>query len=646
MTQRALALCAALTAALIAPAGAFAQSGEKADPAGGAAIGEVVLATAMAAVVTAIALVVVVGHRSGRVKFVGRAAAYAERMTGVPGWASLPNVFVGAALLIAVIGMYWDISLHIDNGRDPGPLANPAHYLILFGLFGIFVAGLLSMALPEKGVKPSSTAVRLQKDWYAPLGAVLMTACAGFALTGFPLDDVWHRLFGQDVTLWGPTHLMLIGGASLATLAAAILIAEGARAATKSGREPNKSAPTLRRALLAGAFLVGLSTVQAEFDFSVPQFRLLYHPVLLMLAASVALVCARIWIGRGGALMAVFGFLLIRGLLTGLVGGVWGQTTPHFPLYIAEAVCVEVVALLLTIRRPILFGAVSGAAIGTVGLAAEWGWSHVWMTMAWPSSLLPEALIFGLLAAVSGGVLGAATGRALAPPVEDLAPSPRWAVIAAGIGLIVAVAYPLPITDGDKVTAEITLNEVSGGAGGAGKRVDAEVKLTPPDAAEDAEWFKTTSWQGGSSIVADMREVSPGVYRTTEPMPVYGNWKTTLRLHKGSDIVGLPVFLPEDKAIPAKEVPAEASMTREFVLDKKNLQREQKKGVPGFLTTLGYLIVLFIVAGITAALAIGLRRMDQDRERKADRGSFAASAQAAADGSGAAAREQSAEAIH
>src|SRR5687768_588887 len=352
-------MCGAILMALIAPASAAAQAEEKADPAGGAAIGEVILATGMAVVVTAIALVVVLGHRSGRVKFVGRLAGFSERLTGVPGWAALPIAFVGGSLLVAVIGMYWDISLHIDNGRDPGPLANPAHYLILFGLFGIFVAGLLGMALPERGTKPSATAVRLQRDWYAPLGAVLMTACAGFALTGFPLDDVWHRLFGQDVTLWGPTHLMLIGGASLATLAAAILIAEGARAATKSGREPDKSAPILRRALLAGAFLVGLSTVQAEFDFSVPQFRLLFHPVLLMLAASIALVTARIWIGRGGALMAVFGFVLIRGLLTLLVGGVWDQTTPHFPLYLVEALCVEGVALLMTIRRPVVFGAVA-----------------------------------------------------------------------------------------------------------------------------------------------------------------------------------------------------------------------------------------------------------------------------------------------
>jgi hypothetical protein len=633
---RLTSLLLTVIAVLAVPATAAAQSqgGEKADPAGGAAIGEVILATGMAAVVTAIALVVVLGHRSGRVKFVGKAAAYSEKMTGVPGWASLPNVFVGGALLVAVIGMYWDISLHIDNGRDPGPLANPAHYLILFGLFGVFVAGLLGMALPKAGEKPSPTAIRIMGDWYAPLGAVLMTACAAFALAGFPLDDVWHRLFGQDVTLWGPTHLMLIGGASLATLAAAILIAEGARAATKSGREPDKSAPMLRRALLAGAFLVGLATVQAEFDFSVPQFRLLYHPVLLMLASSIALVTARIWIGRGGALMAVLGFILIRGLLTVLVGGVWGQTTPHFPLFLVEALCVEGVALLLTIRRPVLFGAVSGAAIGTFGLAAEWGWSHVWMTMSWPSSLLPEAVIFGLLAAVCGGVLGGAIGRALAPPVEDLAPSPRWAVIAAGIGLVVAVAFPLPIAEPQNISAQMTLTEAKPGPQ---REVDAEVRITPPDAAENAEWFVSTSWQGGSSVVSDLREVSPGVYRTTEPMPVWGNWKTTLRLHKGDVVAGLPVFLPEDTAIPAKEVPAEAQMTRDFVLDKDNLQREAKKGVPGFLTTAAYLIVLLIAIGITAALTIGLMRMDRDRERRRER--QATGSRAATGGTPAPARE-------
>ena len=50
--------------------------------------------------------------------------------------------------------MYWDIALHIGVGRDEGPLANPAHYFILLGLFGIFSAGFFAMVLPKERVGP------------------------------------------------------------------------------------------------------------------------------------------------------------------------------------------------------------------------------------------------------------------------------------------------------------------------------------------------------------------------------------------------------------------------------------------------------------------------------------------------------------
>ena len=124
--------------------------------------------------------------------------------------------------------MLWDISLHIAQGRDEGPLANAAHYFILAGLFGVFASGFLSMCLPLE--KPSRVAVRITDDWYAPLGGVLIAPCGAFSLIGFPLDDVWHRLFGQDVTLWGPTHLMLIGGAAMTLVGLAVLLVEaGAR---------------------------------------------------------------------------------------------------------------------------------------------------------------------------------------------------------------------------------------------------------------------------------------------------------------------------------------------------------------------------------------------------------------------------------
>jgi hypothetical protein len=58
------------------------------------------------------------------------------------------------------------------------------------------------MAIPKE--KPCPTAIRLYSDWDVPLGALLMAAAGGFALIGFPLDDMWHRLFGQDVHALGP----------------------------------------------------------------------------------------------------------------------------------------------------------------------------------------------------------------------------------------------------------------------------------------------------------------------------------------------------------------------------------------------------------------------------------------------------------
>ena len=45
-----------------------------------------------------------------------------------------------------------------------------------------------------------------------------MLVCGGIALLGFPLDAGWHALFGEDVTLWGPTHLFMIGGAGVSPL--------------------------------------------------------------------------------------------------------------------------------------------------------------------------------------------------------------------------------------------------------------------------------------------------------------------------------------------------------------------------------------------------------------------------------------------
>src|SRR3954447_14167473 len=338
-------------------------------PAGGAALDQVAIATGAALMLSAAISWLGMGHRSGKVPCLGRAADLTERLSGLPGWAALPLALATSSLLVALLGMYWDISLHIDVGRDPGPLANPAHYLILAGLFGIFSAGYFAICLPTE--RPGPAAVHLVGDWYAPVGGILIAACGAFALIGFPLDDLWHRMFGQDVTLWGPTHLMLIGGAAMTLVGQAVLVVEGMQA---RGSRERAAGPSLmvrgRQIALMGGLLIGLSTFQGEFDFGVPQFRFVLEPVLLAAAASVALVCARIWIGRGGALGAVAFFIAVRGILALIVHQVFGEALPHFPIYLAEAASVELAGLALA-RRPLALGAASGALIGTVGFAAE-----------------------------------------------------------------------------------------------------------------------------------------------------------------------------------------------------------------------------------------------------------------------------------
>src|SRR3954471_16601753 len=95
-----------VVAVLALPAAASAQvSGNQSNPAGGAAIGEVILATGIATVVTVLALLVLIAHRPARVDHVSRLVGHAGRVAGFPGWASLPLAFVGGSLIVAVLGM-------------------------------------------------------------------------------------------------------------------------------------------------------------------------------------------------------------------------------------------------------------------------------------------------------------------------------------------------------------------------------------------------------------------------------------------------------------------------------------------------------------------------------------------------------------
>ncbi|HVQ85741.1 MAG TPA: hypothetical protein VMS84_13505 [Mycobacterium sp.] len=579
-------------------------------PARGAGLNQVIGLSVAAVVLAVVLLWVGYAHRTHRIEWLTKIADKVGEKFHRPNWVALPVLVFTSSIICALFGFIWDVSWHIGNGRDPGPLANPAHYFIIIGLFGVFLGGMLAIVLPFG--KPGPAAVRITRDWYAPVGGVLMAGCGLYAMIGFPLDDIWHRIFGQDVTLWGPTHLMLIGGACFSLFAVLMLEREGE--AAQAEEVAFGAFITFLRYLSFGGMFIGLSVYQIEYDFGVEQFRLVLQPMMIAAAAALAAVAARITMGRGAAILAALFAIALRGGVALLVGPVLGAAINWFPLYLSPALAVELVALTPLFKRPIAFGAVSGLAVGTVGLSLESLWIGAVYHYPWPTKMWGEALAMAVPVAVLTGVCGALFGMVL---TGERLPGRRIGVSAVALTVLVigvAVANGLHITVPRQNTATITLTDLPSPAGQ--RMVSADVLLTPPNMVGDhPEWLTILSWQGrmenNRGLVIDrLDRVGPGHYRSTHPVPVWDSWKTLLRVQDGYTMTAVPIYEPADDAIPAPEVPALASSTRPFVQEITILQRERDQNAPGWLFTAGSIAVLFLTLMVITALAWGAGRIN------------------------------------
>jgi len=127
--------------------------------AAGAPSAQILIATLFGLGTTALLALMVSRHLSGKGPLLARAGAVCERAIGLPSWAALGFVVAMQGLVFGGAGVFWDVSLHIDQGRDGGPLANPSHYPILWALYSIFAAGVLSVALHQRAEVRSLRAV-------------------------------------------------------------------------------------------------------------------------------------------------------------------------------------------------------------------------------------------------------------------------------------------------------------------------------------------------------------------------------------------------------------------------------------------------------------------------------------------------------
>jgi hypothetical protein len=529
----------------------------------------------------------VAGRRSSRGPVLGITEAL-ERVTGVPAWAASTLLFTVYGLAVAGYGFYTDVAWHVALGRDDDLFTAP-HTAILTGLVMIATGPVVGVAVATLDrVDTPLRPLGFRVPWsLVPLGVLGVAA-----VLGFPVDDLWHRAYGVDVTMWSPPHLIMILAASFSGLASWLVLAD-------AGVSPRDGGWARGLHVVAGALtLQGLSSVQGEFSFGVPQWQQLYHPVLICLAAGVALVLIRLVHGRWWALGIAAAVFAVQ--LSDLLGG---EDTPvrtrAGAVYVGSAIVVETAAWLLGTDRRLRFALASGAGIGTVGLAAEWWWNSG-AHQPWTGALLPDAVVVGLPAALAASVIGAVIGGAISGDPGTR----RVGAVAVGLAVatvLVALLVPGPRRAGE-VTAQLTLEWVDD------DHAVVDVGLEPADAAEGARWFTAGSWQwGGREIVHLESTDEPGRYTTDEPLFLGGRAKSLVRLHRGAEMMAVPVRLPADPEYSLEEVPAR-NRTQAFVREQEFLQREADQEL-GWFALVVFALVTVLASAWIVALSIAVPRL-------------------------------------
>jgi hypothetical protein len=508
------------------------------------------------------------------------------RITRIPGWAAVAIGMAMFGLLVAGQGFYADVSWHIALGRDDDLLTAP-HAGILLGLVMILGGAVLGTVIAtfERVDGGKVGALRIPPSlvplWALGLGAVL----------GFPLDDLWHRAYGVDVTMWSPTHMLMILGATFTGMAAWLILAG-------SGVRPTDGRWGRGAHVVCGWLTVqGLLAPMGEFTFGVPQFSLLFAPILVSMAAALGLLAFRLVHGAWWTLgLAVVNFVI---MVTSVFGGDDSPVTERFgATFLASAVIVELAARLLGTTRRTRLAVVTGMGIGTIGLAAEWVWNQG-ARQAWTRSLLPEAVVLATIAAVGAAVLGVAFSRAI-DGERDAQPVPGLVIALGAVACLAVIVLPMRRPTGD-VTADIRLEPA------LSTTVFVTATLSPADAADDAYWFQTSAWQGGGLELADMVPTGrPGEYRSEEPVPVDGLWKSLLRLHRGAEMMAIPIYLPADPDIDEPEISA-IDKVAPFESERDYLLRETHDGNAWF-SPLVHLLLIAVCASWAAAFAYAVRR--------------------------------------
>src|SRR5437867_6475817 len=220
-------------------------------------------------------------------------------------------VLLGANLL-AGWGVQWDIMWHVRIGCDsfwipPHVMTYSGVTLIVLASFGVLTRDPLRRLLAGRAPEGTERVLGLS----GTPGFLLASCGIALAVLAAPIDDLWHRLFGIDVTLWSPPHLLGLVGVTINTLACALV----AREAYPAKSWPRYVALVIALTSFYGSLSVGLR----------PASRLAYlygglwfyaFPILGALFLPLVLIAAVRLTGRRSTPIV----LLIVGLAVGTIG--------------------------------------------------------------------------------------------------------------------------------------------------------------------------------------------------------------------------------------------------------------------------------------------------------------------------------------
>jgi hypothetical protein len=270
-----------------------------------------------------------------------------------------------APLILGLVGLglgwagsTWDVAWHRALGRDT--FWSTPHVAMYIGTTLVGISSLVAIATAWRGRQTRSRELAI-----GPLHVERSLALVGFGaltiISAAPLDDLWHNMFGRDVDIWSPPHLVAVGGAVLAYC--------GWAAAT--ALDIPRIAARWRTALaalflggLVGTFVFGMNFY---YVFAWSREALLY-PVIVCatipfaLAAGEALLQQRFAstiVALAYTALNLVGFFLLSAL---------GWPPAAFaPLVVAGALAVDVVRM--RTRSPLALGlAFAGAFILAEGL--------------------------------------------------------------------------------------------------------------------------------------------------------------------------------------------------------------------------------------------------------------------------------------